>query len=66
MDSMMLMQIATLIRQGYDSNLSPCNWFLETYGQELDEDTRYQITSMIMSGVREASSPFMWKLVIGG
>ena len=66
MDSMMLMQIATLIRQGYDSNLSPCNWSLETYGQELDEDTRYQITNMIMSGVREASSPFMWKLVIGG
>ena len=66
MDNMKLMQIAELIMQGYDSNLSPCNWSLETYGQELDEDTRYQITNMIMSGVREASSPFMWKLVIGG
>ena len=66
MDSMMLMQIATLIRQGYDNAFSPCNWSLETYGQELDEDTRYQITNMIMSGAREASSPFMWKLVIGG
>lgn len=63
---MKLMQIAGIM-QGYDSNLSPCNWSLETYGQELDEDTRYQITNMmIMSGVREASSPFMWKLVVGG
>ena len=66
MDNMKLMQIAELIMQGYDSNLSPCNWSLETYRQELDEDTRYQITNMIMSGAREASSPFMWKLIIGG
>ena len=62
MDSMMLTQIAALIRQGYDNAFSPCNWSLETYGQELDEDTRYQITNMIMSGAKEGSTPFMWKL----